>query len=108
MQYLVDFLESKTVQTSQIYEHLKCSIDEAKFLQMMTKEYVLGSVDMGVADGLIKLFGDKKYAHLQQLPLVKDLIEQGWIVQNSFLSSKVMDVSNLELLNSTVTLSSAF
>ncbi|WP_041956017.1 ATP-binding protein [Sulfurospirillum arsenophilum] len=108
MQYLVDFLESKTVQTSQIYEHLKCSIDEAKFLQMMTKEYVLGSVDMGVADGLIKLFGDKKYAHLQQLALVKDLIEQGWIVQNSFLSSKVMDVSNLELLNSTVTLSSAF
>jgi len=108
LQYLVDFLESKTVQTSQIYEHLKCSIDEAKFLQMMTKEYVLSSVDMGVAEGLIKLFGDKKYAHLKQLPLVKDLIEQGWIVQNSFLSSKVMDVSNLELLNSTVTLSSAF
>ncbi|WP_263832310.1 ATP-binding protein [Sulfurospirillum oryzae] len=108
MQYLVDFLESKTVQTSQIYEHLKCSIDEAKFLQIMTKEYVLGSVDMGVADVLIKLFGDKKYAHLQQLSLVKDLIEQGWIVQNSFLTSKIMDVSNLELLNSTVTLSSAF
>jgi len=108
LQYLVDFLESKTVQTSQIYEHLKCSIDEAKFLQMMTKEYVLGSVDMGVGEILIKLFGDKKYAHLQQLSLVKELIEQGWIVQNSFLSSKIMDVSNLELLNSTVTLSSAF
>lgn len=108
MQYLVDFLESKTVQTSKIYEHLKCSIDEAKFLQMMTKEYVLGSVEMGVADGLIKLFGDKNYAHLQQLSLVKDLIEQGWIIQNSFLTSKIMDVSNLELLNSTVTLSSAF
>ncbi|QIR76165.1 ATP-binding protein [Sulfurospirillum diekertiae] len=108
MQYLVDFLESKTVQTSKIYEHLKCSIDEAKFLQMMTKEYVLGSVEMGVADGLIKLFGDKNYAHLQQLSLVKDIIEQGWIIQNSFLTSKIMDVSNLELLNSTVTLSSAF
>ncbi len=108
MQYLVDFLESKTVQTSQIYEHLKCSIDEAKFLQMMTKEYVIGVVDMGVADSLIKIFGDKKYALLQKLPLLKYLIELGWIVQNSFLSSKVMDVSNLELLNSTVTLSSAF
>ena len=108
MQYLVDFLESKTVQTSKIYDHLKCSIDEAKLLQLMTKEYVLGSVDSGVGEILIKLFGDKKYAHLQQLPLVKDLIEQGWIVQNSFLTSKIIDVSNLELLNSTVTLSSAF
>lgn len=108
MQYLIDFLESKTVQTSTIYEHLKCSIDEAKFLQLMTKEYVQGSVDLGVGEILIKLFGDKKYAHLQKLSLVKELIEQGWIVQNNFLTSKIMDVSNLELLNSSVTLSSAF
>jgi len=105
---LIDFLESKTVQTSTIYEHLKCSIDEAKFLQLMTKEYVQGSVDLGVGEILIKLFGDKKYAHLQKLSLVKELIEQGWIVQNNFLTSKIMDVSNLELLNSSVTLSSAF
>jgi len=108
LQYLIDFLESKTVQTSTIYEHLKCSIDEAKFLQLMTKEYVQGSVDLGVGEILIKLFGDKKYAHLQKLSLVKELIEQGWIVQNNFLTSKIMDVSNLELLNSSVTLSSAF
>lgn len=108
MHYLIDFLESKTVQTSKIYEHLKCSIDEARFLQMMTKEYVLGSVDIGVGEILIKLFGDKKYAHLKHLPVVKELIEQGWIVQNNFLSSKIVDISNLELLNSSVTLSSAF
>lgn len=108
MHYLIDFLESKTVQTSTIYEHLKCSIDEARFLQMMTKEYVLGSVDIGVGEILIKLFGDKKYAHLKHLPVVKELIEQGWIVQNNFLSSKIVDISNLELLNSSVTLSSAF
>jgi len=74
----------------------------------MTKEYVQGSVDLGVGEILIKLFGDKKYAHLQKLSLVKELIEQGWIVQNNFLTSKIMDVSNLELLNSSVTLSSAF
>jgi len=69
---------------------------------------VQGSVDLGVGEILIKLFGDKKYAHLQKLSLVKELIEQGWIVQNNFLTSKIMDVSNLELLNSSVTLSSAF
>lgn len=84
MQYLVDFLESKDVQTCQIYEHLKCSLDEVKFLQMMTKEYVIGSVDIGISDILIKLFGEKNYAHLHHLSLVKDLIEQGWIVQIVF------------------------
>lgn len=108
MQYLIDFLESDNVIESQMYEHLKCSENEVKLLQIMTKEYVLGSVDLGVSEILIKLFGNANYMHLEQLPLVKDLIEQGWIIQNSFLSSKIVDVSNLELLNSTVTLSSAF
>ena len=108
MQYLIDFLENKSVEKCKIYEHLKCSPTEAKLLQVMTKEYVLGSVDLNVSDILIKLFGDKNYLHLEQLPLVKDIIEQGWIVQNSFLNAKAVDISNLELLNSSVTLSSAF
>lgn len=108
MQYLVDFLENEDVQKCQIFEHLKCSYDEVIFLQTMTKEYVIGNVDIAVSDILIKLFGDKNYAHLHHLPLVKDLIEQGWIMQNSFLNSKIVDVSNLELLNSSITLSPAF
>jgi len=105
---LIDFLDNEAVEDCKIYEHLKCAQNEAKLLQMMTKEYVLGSVDVSVSEILIKLFGDKNYEHLQQLSLVKDLIEQGWVVQNSFLASRIIDVSNLELLNSTVTLSSAF
>lgn len=108
LEYLIDFLDNETVEDCKIYEHLKCSQNEAKLLQMMTKEYVLGSVDVSVSEILIKLFGDQNYEHLQQLSLVKDLIEQGWVVQNSFLASRIIDVSNLELLNSTVTLSSAF
>jgi len=108
LEYLIDFLDNEAVEDCKIYEHLKCSQNEAKLLQMMTKEYVLGSVDVSVSEILIKLFGDKNYEHLQQLSLVKDLIEQGWVVQNSFLASRIIDVSNLELLNSTITLSSAF
>ena len=108
MRYLIDFLESQEIQNSPIYEHLKCSREEAELLQMMTKEYVIGSVDCAVSDILIKLFGETNYEHLKHLSLVKALIEQGWIVQNNFLSHKVVDISNLELLNSTVTLSSAF
>lgn len=108
LKYLVDFLECKNVQKCHIYEQLKCSLEEAKLLQLMTKEYVQGSVDLDISEILIKLFGNKNYAHLHQLVLVKELIEQGWIVQNNFLNSKIMDVSQLELLNSSVTLSSAF
>ena len=108
MRYLIDFLESQTIEHCSIYEHLKCSNQEALVLQMMTKEYVIGTVDIAVSEILIKLFGESNYEHLKHLPLVKELIEQGWVVQNSFLSSKSVDISNLELLNSTVTLSSAF
>jgi len=108
LRYLIDFLESQAIQTCPIYEHLKCSEQEALVLQMMTKEYVIGNVDIAVSEILIKLFGEINYEHLKHLPLVKELIEQGWVVQNSFLSSKSVDISNLELLNSTVTLSSAF
>ena len=56
MRYLIDFLESQNVQDCFIYEHLKCSHEEAELLQMMTKEYVVGSVDIAVSDILIKLF----------------------------------------------------
>lgn len=108
MRYAIDFLESRTVEKSMIYEQLKCSREGAQCLQMMTKEYVLGSVDLNVSEVLIKLFGDTNYEHLKHLPLVKELIEQGWIVQNHFLNSKSVDISHLELLNSSVTLSSAF
>ena len=86
LKYLVDFLECKNVQKCHIYEQLKCSLEEAKLLQLMTKEYVQGSVDLDISEILIKLFGNKNYAHLHQLVLVKELIEQGWIVQNNFLN----------------------
>ena len=108
LRYLIDFLESQQVQDCYLYEHLKCSHEEAQLLQVLTKEYILGSMDIMVSEVLIKLFGEGNYEHLKHLHLVKDLIEQGWIVQNSFVNPKIVDISNLELLNSTITLSSAF
>ena len=68
MRYLIDFLESQEIEHSPIFEHLKCSKDEARVLQMMTKEYVVGSVDISVSDILIKLFGESNYEHLKHLP----------------------------------------
>ena len=50
LEYLIDFLDNEAVEDCKIYEHLKCAQNEAKLLQMMTKEYVLGSVDVSVSE----------------------------------------------------------
>ncbi|MDD3323519.1 MAG: ATP-binding protein [Sulfurospirillaceae bacterium] len=107
MQYLIDFLEQE-IENSHIYKQIKCSKEEGLFLKTLTKEYVIGNVDVVVSEVLIKLFGDKDYVYLKQLALVKDLIEQGWVVQSSFVSSRLSDISNLELLNSSISISSSF
>ena len=108
MRYLVDFLETKVVETSMIFEHLKSTKQEATLLKEITQQYINGSVEVVVLDTLVTLFGDKKYNHIEQLPLVKNLLDQGWITLGAFVNLKIAETSTLELLNSSVTLSSSF
>jgi len=46
--------------------------------------------------------------HLEKIFLIKNLLELGWIVQNNMMPIKVSEMSNLELLNTSISLSSAF
>ena len=108
MRYLVDFLENDSVEKSIIYEHLKCQQEEVQILKHMTKQYINGSAEVIVLEVLISIFGDKNYTHLSKLKYIKNLLDQGWIAHGSFVNLKVSEVSNIELLNSTVALSSAF
>ena len=108
MHYLIDFLETDKIEKSIIFEHLKCGIEEAKILRNITNQYINGSVEVVVSEVLISIFGDKKYAHLSKLTLVKNLLDQGWIAHGSFVNLKVSETANIELLNSTITLTSAF
>ncbi len=108
MRYLIDFLDTKTVETSIIFEHLKVTQQEATLLKEITKQYIGGNEEVVVLDTLISLFGEKKYNHIKQLHLIKNLLDQGWITLGAFVNLKISDTSNLELLNSTVTLSSPF
>ena len=48
--YIIDFLENKNIENSDIFKYLKVSIDEAKILRYLTKEYVEGIVDTLVTD----------------------------------------------------------
>lgn len=108
MQYLVDFLEAKAVEDSMIYEHLKSTKEETTLLKEITKQYICGNAEVTVLDTLTNLFGDKDYLHIKQLFLVKNLLDQGWISLGAFVNIKTTETLTLELLNSTVTLSSSF
>ena len=108
MHYLIDFLEADIIEKSTIFEHLKCEKEEAKILQSITGSYIKGNVETVVSEVLVSIFGDEKYKHLSKLILIKNLLEQGWLTHGNFVNLKVSEVSNIELLNSTVSLSSAF
>jgi len=104
----VDFLDTNDVVKSKIFTHLKLTSQEVILLKEITKQYMSGNVEVVVLDALITLFGDKKYSHIKQLPLVKNLLDQGWIALGAFVNIKISETSTLELLNATVTLSSSF
>jgi len=108
LRYLIDFLEIKDIQKTQIFEHLKCELEEAKMLKKMTESYINGSVEVVVSELLVSIFGDKNFSHVKHLPLVKSLLDQGWITHGSFVNLKIGEVSNIELFNSTIALSSTF
>ena len=108
MERLIEFLDTKNIQKAKIFEHLKCSEDEALMLQFLTKKFVKGQDDLLVIDMLQELYGDKKYEYIKYLENIKILLELGWIHQQSFTPVKLSDVTPLELLNTAVGLSPSF
>ena len=108
MKYLIDFIDIKNVEEAKIYEHLKCSNEEGKILQYMTKRFVQGVEDVIVSEMLQDIFGEDDYVYLDYLETTKSALELGWIVQQSFQPLKISDMSRLELLNSTVSLTPSF
>ena len=108
MDEIIEFIKSKDVEKSAFFKQLKCSKEEAKILQYITKEYISGRETLIVIDILAEFFDVKKYEHLYHIQLIKSLLEFGWLVLNSFDHIKLSDMSKLELLNSAVTLSPAY
>lgn len=105
METLINFLETKDVEKSQIFAQLKCSKAEALLLQALVKRYMQGEDDVLILDLLRELYGEKKYEIVNHLKEVKLLLELGWLHQQSFTPMKIADVTPLELLNSAVGLS---
>jgi len=105
---LIDFLEQDDVTKTEIFEQLKCSKEEVKILRYLTKRHVKGSEENSVYLALTELYGEEDYNYIEKLPLVKNLLDMGWIAQSSFAQIKIGEVSNIELINLSVALSPSF
>ena len=108
MKTLVNFLSVKKVEESEIYFHLKCGISEAKILQFLAKKYMQGEDDVLVLSLLSDLYSSDEYEHLEHLVEIKNLLELGWLHQQSFTPMKISELTPLELLNTAVGLTPAF
>ncbi len=108
MKFLVDFIESKDITKSKIFPQLKCSEEEAEILRYITKKYISGTEEINVLDILLDLYEEEDYEYLKKLPLVKNLLDFGWVVFGSFSNLKTNENTNLELLHSNIVLSVPF
>lgn len=108
MKVIVDFLENKDIESSQIFSHLKCTKIEAMMLRQVAKKYIQGQDDVLVIEVLQELFDVERYEHLDYLKDIKNLLELGWLHQQSFTPLKISEVTPLELLNTAVGLTPAF
>ncbi len=108
MTNIINFLDSKDIKKTKLFSQFRCSIEEALVLRVLTKEYLDGNEEVVVNELLKSLFTNNGYEFLKKLPIIRNLLELGWIVQNSFLQLKLEDISNLEFLNSSISLSPAF
>ncbi len=108
MKTLVNFLSEKEIEKSDIFIHLKCGATEAKMLQYLAKKYMQGQDDVLVLELLQDLYKTENYQHLDYLKELKNLLELGWLHQQSFTPMKISEVTPLELLNTAVGLTPSF
>ncbi len=84
MKHLIDFIETKDVAKASIFEHLKCTEEEAFLVQYVCKRYVAGLEEVSVLEMLQENFATEGYAYLEKLSLAKNLLDLGWMIQVSF------------------------
>jgi AAA+ superfamily predicted ATPase len=103
VKYLIEFIETKDVSKASIFEHLKCTKEEALLVQYMCKRYVAGLEEISVLEMLQENFSAEGYGYLEKLGLVKNLLDLGWMIQVSFGQVKAHEASKLEILTTSVT-----
>ena len=105
---MIDFLENESIEKSDIFGQLKCTVDEAKILQLLTRKYLQGQEDVAVSEILQELYEGETYEYLSHFTEIKTLLELGWIIHRSFAPIKISELSQLELFNLQIALTSLF
>jgi len=105
---LVNFLQTQEVEKSDIFQQLKCGKNEALMLRYVAHRYMKGQDDVLVLDLLQDMYKSENYEHLKHLRELKNLLELGWLHQQSFTPVKISEVTPLELLNTAVGPTPAF
>jgi len=108
LKYLIDFLENSSIEKTLIFSQLKCTVTEAKILQLLTRKFLQSQEDVIVAELLQEIYGADDYSYLAHFSDVKTLLELGWLTHHSFTPIKISELSHLELYNTPVALSSVF
>ncbi|MDP1785013.1 MAG: AAA family ATPase [Sulfuricurvum sp.] len=108
MKYLIDFLENPSIEKSEIFSQLKCTVAEGKVLQLLTRKFLQSQEDVVVAELLQELYGPDDYSYLSHFGEVKTLLELGWITHHSFTPIKMSELSQLELFNTPIAVTSIF
>ena len=67
MKHLINFIETKEVSKTSIFEHLKCTTEEAQLVQHVCKRYVAGFEEVSVLEILQDNFGADRYNYLKKL-----------------------------------------
>ncbi len=107
MKYLIDFIQQEDVTKSNIFTELKCTKKEAEILRLFVKRHLKGEVESAVYQVLNEHFPSENFDYINHLKDVKNLIELGWLSQGNFNITKLAELSNLELINTTVSLSNS-
>lgn len=108
LKYLIDFLENPAIEQSHIFLQLKCTVEEAKILRLLTRKFLQSQEDVMVSELLQELYGAENYSYLEHFGEVKTLLELGWITHHSFTPIKISELSQLELFNTPVAVTSVF
>jgi SpoVK/Ycf46/Vps4 family AAA+-type ATPase len=103
---IITFL--KNPEKSPVYEILNLSKDEIEILRLMLEYYLDSKEDIKVKNILFSVYGEDKLKALEKIDVIKNLIEEGWIVISSLSQFKVNDMTSLELFNSSISLSISF
>jgi len=103
LKYLIDFIEKSDPAKTKIFVHLKCSAEEARLIQYICRRYVNGEEEISVLNLLRENAKDNGYGYLKKLPLIKRVIDLGWLTQISFGQIKAHEISRLEILATSVT-----